>query len=118
MLLTGLPGDHLPWAAPDWGRLELAPPFLTFTDAVTVWADELRCEVRHVGQAAHTTNDAVVWIPDRSVLFCGDLLFNGGTPFVLMGSVSGSIEVLETFVEPLGARTIVPGHGPVAGPAL
>ncbi len=118
MLLAGLPGEHLPWDAPDWGGLELAPPFLTFTEAVTVWVDELRCEVRHVGQAAHTTNDAVVWIPDRSVLFCGDLLFNGGTPFVLMGSVTGSIEVLERVIKPLGARTVVPGHGPVSGPAL
>jgi cyclase len=35
-----------------------------------------------------------------------------------MGSVIGSIEVLETVVAPLGAETVVPGHGPVAGPAL
>jgi cyclase len=72
-----------------------------------------------VGTAAHTTNDSVVWLPERSVLFCGDLIFNGGTPFLLMGSVAGAIEVLENVVRPLGARTIVPGHGPVfegAGP--
>lgn len=118
MLLAGIPTSHLPWETPEWGDLELAPPFLTFTEAVMVWVGELRCEVRHVGQAAHTTNDALVWIPDRSVLFCGDLLFHGGTPFVLMGSVIGSIEVLETVVAPLGAETVVPGHGPVAGPAL
>jgi cyclase len=118
MLLAGLPGDHLPWEAPEWGALEVAPPFLTFDDAVTIWVDDLRCEVRHVRGAAHTTNDSVVWIPERSVLFCGDLLFHGGTPFVLMGSVTGSIEVLEGFVRPLGAEIIVPGHGPVAGPSL
>ena len=40
-------------------------------------------------------------------------LFNGGTPFLLMGSVAGCIEALEQVVAPLGARTIVPGHGPV-----
>lgn len=118
MLRFGLPGQHLPWEAPEWGALELAPPFLTFTDRLTLWVDELSCQLLYVGQAAHTTNDAVVWIPERSVLFCGDLLFNGGTPFVLMGSVAGSIEVLEGFLKPLGASTIVPGHGPVAGPAL
>ena len=102
----------------DWGSLELAPPFLTYRDAVTVWVDDMPCEVHHVGDAAHTTNDSVVWLPERSVLFCGDLLFNQGTPFVLMGSVAGAIDVLETVVRPLGAETIVPGHGPVAGPEL
>jgi cyclase len=40
-------------------------------------------------------------------------VFNGGTPFLLMGSVSGAIEVLEDVVAPLGAATVVPGHGPV-----
>ena len=49
------------------------------------------------------------------MLFFGDLIFNGGTPFLLMGSVAGAVEVLETVVAPLGAQTIVPGHGPVFG---
>jgi cyclase len=52
------------------------------------------------------------------VVFTGDLLFNGGTPFALQGSVSGWIEVLETVLRPLGARTLVPGHGPVCGPEV
>jgi cyclase len=30
-----------------------------------------------------------------------------------MGSVTGAIEALENAVRPLGARTVVPGHGPV-----
>ena len=51
-------------------------------------------------------------------MFTGDLLFNGGTPFALMGSISGWIEVLETVLRPLGARTLVPGHGPVCGPEV
>jgi cyclase len=51
------------------------------------------------------------------VLFCGDLIFNGGTPFLLMGSVAGAVDVLEQVLRPLGAQTIVPGHGPVfSGP--
>ena len=29
------------------------------------------------------------------MLFAGDLLFNGGTPFLLQGSVAGAIEALE-----------------------
>jgi len=101
------------WDGPDWGDLQLDPPFVTFTDEIAVHAGDLRAQVRHVGSAAHTTNDSIVWIPDRSVLFCGDLIFNGGTPFLLMGSVAGAVEVLEEVIRPLGARTIVPGHGPV-----
>ncbi|HUY44270.1 MAG TPA: hypothetical protein VMV92_00875 [Streptosporangiaceae bacterium] len=30
-----------------------------------------------------------------------------------MGSVAGAIDVLEHVVRPLGAKTIVPGHGPI-----
>jgi cyclase len=118
VLAGGLPDFRGIWDDVDWGSLELAPPFLTYRDTVTLWVDDVACEVHHVGAAAHTTNDSVVWLPDRSVLFCGDLLFNQGTPFVLMGSVAGSIDVLETVLRPLGAQTIVPGHGPVAGPEL
>ena len=100
----------------DWGEVRLAPPFLTFSEGVTLYSGDLRCEVRYVGTPAHTNNDSIVWLPDRSVLFCGDLVFNGGTPFLLMGSVTGAIEVLENVVRPLSPQVIVPGHGDVCGP--
>ena len=109
----GPPRDLAFWDGPDWGDLSLDPPFVTFTDQIAVHAGDLRADVRYVGTAAHTTNDSIVWIPDRSVLFCGDLIFNGGTPFLLMGSVTGAVNVLEQVLRPLGAQTIVPGHGPV-----
>jgi cyclase len=107
------------WDGPDWGDLSLDPPFITFADEIALHVGDLGAQVRHVGTAAHTTNDSIIWIPDRSVLFCGDLIFNGGTPFLLMGSVAGAIEVLDQVIRPLGAQTTVPGHGPVftgAGP--
>ena len=118
MRALGLPRNSGVWTDVDYGDLRLTLPFLTFADRLTLWADELRCELLFAGQPAHTNNDIVAWIPERSVLFAGDLLFNGGTPFLLSGSVTGAAEVLETFVRPLGARTIVPGHGPVAGPEI
>jgi cyclase len=116
ILAWGAPRSAPFWTEVDWGDFEAAPPFLTYTEGVTLWVDDLRCEVRHVGTAAHTTSDSLVWIPERRVLFAGDLLFNGGTPFLLQGSVSGAIGVLEDVVRPLGAEVIVPGHGPVTGP--
>jgi cyclase len=118
MRALGLPHNSGIWTDVDYGDLELALPFLAFTERMTLWADDLRCELVFCGGPAHTTNDVVVWLPERSVLFAGDLLFHGGTPFLLSGSVLGAIEVLEGFVKPLGARTIVPGHGPVGGPEM
>ncbi|HYZ52546.1 MAG TPA: MBL fold metallo-hydrolase [Streptosporangiaceae bacterium] len=118
VLALGPPAEWGIWTEVDWGKLEVSAPFLTYDTGITLWADELRCEVRYVGTPAHTTNDSIVFIPDRSVLFAGDLLFNGGTPFLLWGSVSGAIEVLEQVVRPLGAQTIIAGHGPVCGPEV
>jgi cyclase len=99
----------------DWGDIELAPPFLTYRDEVTVYLDDMPCQVRYIGTPAHTTNDSVMWIPDRRLLFSGDLLFNGGTPFMLQGSIAGALVALNT-VAGFGAETIVPGHGAVCGP--
>jgi cyclase len=98
----------------DWGDIRVRAPFVTFSDELTVWVDELRVDLLFVGPA-HTTNDVVAWIPERRVLFAGDLVFNGGTPFVVMGSVAGALTALDR-LDGLGARTIVPGHGPVCGP--
>jgi cyclase len=110
---AGPPADLPFWDGPDWGELTLDPPFVTYAEEIALHSGDLRAEVRFVGTAAHTTNDSIVWIPERSVLYCGDLIFNGGTPFVLMGSVAGAIEVIENVIRPLGASVIVPGHGPV-----
>jgi cyclase len=79
------PARELPfWQNPDWGELPLEPPFLTFTDEIALHSGDTRVTVRHIGTAAHTTNDVVAWIPDQSVLFCGDLVFNGGTPLTCL----------------------------------
>ena len=118
IVAAGPPMNHGILDDVEWGNIELSPPFLTYDRGVTLWADDLRCEVFHVGKPAHTTNDSIVWIPERSVLFSGDLLFSGGMPYLMEGSIAGLIEVLEEVIRPLGAETIVTGHGPVAGPEL
>lgn len=115
MAAWGEPRSAPFWTEVDWGPIELAPPFLTFEDRVRVYVDDLACEVVHVGTPAHTVNDSTVWIPERGVLFSGDLVFNGGTPFLLQGSISGARVALDS-LRALGAQTIVPGHGPVCGP--
>jgi cyclase len=117
LLAWGQPKSAPFWTEIDWGAIEIEPPFLTYADRVTVHVDDLVCEVRYVGTPAHTTNDSFVWIPERRLLFSGDLLFNGGTPFLVQGSVSGARTALDT-LRSLDAETIVPGHGPVCGPEV
>lgn len=101
--------------APDWGDLELAPPMLTFADHMHVHTGDMGMELHYIGGPAHTTNDIVAWLPEQQTLFSGDLVFNGGTPFVLMGSVSGSLAAVER-LRAFDAATIVPGHGEVCTP--
>jgi cyclase len=99
----------------NWGELTVAAPTLTFDHRIDLHVDDLTVELHYIGTPAHTTGDVVAWIPARGVLFAGDLVFNGGTPFVLMGSVSGSLAALDR-IRQFEATTIVPGHGGVGGP--
>jgi cyclase len=117
ILSTQLPPPTGIWQAPDWGDLKPNPPFLTFDDHVTLWVDDLRVELHYIGLPAHTTNDIVAWMPERSTLFTGDLIFVGGTPFVPMGSIYGSLLALD-HLRSFDAQTLVPGHGPVSGPEV
>ena len=104
------------WPDVDWGDTPIVPPAVTFRDAVTVFAGQQRLEVIHVGPA-HTTNDSVIWIPDKRILFAGDVLMSGVTPFCLMGSVAGSLRAIER-LRALDPEIIVPGHGHVGGKEL
>ena len=113
VLELGLAPMNLPPVG-NWGDLELDPPLVTFEERLTLWADDLRLEVLFVGPA-HTSNDVVVWVPERRVLFAGDIVFKGCTPFVLEGCIWHYFETLER-LRGLGAEVIVPGHGEVCGP--
>jgi cyclase len=110
---TGL-GTKALFPGVEWGEIEIAPPSVTFDKRMTLHVDDLTIELIYVGPA-HTTNDVIVWLPERRVLFTGDVIFHGGTPFALMGSIAGWLEALER-LRALGAERIVPGHGEVCGP--
>ncbi|MFG2885294.1 MBL fold metallo-hydrolase [Streptomyces sp. NPDC048297] len=104
------------WPSVEWGETPLTLPQLTFRDGLTLHTGGPRTELLNVGPA-HTASDVAVWVPERAVLFAGDVVWSGVTPYVLMGSVSGSLEALER-MRALGPRVVVPGHGPVGGPEL
>ena len=61
---------------------------------------------------AHTRGDVIVWVPQDRVVYTGDILFIGGTPIAWQGPVENWIRACEK-IAALGARVIVPGHGPL-----
>ncbi|MFF8870345.1 MBL fold metallo-hydrolase [Streptomyces massasporeus] len=104
------------WPDVDWGEPELTLPDTTFTDRLTLRLGELTVELSRVGPA-HTASDVVAWVPRRGVLFTGDVAWSGVTPYVLMGSVEGSLRALAE-LRGLGPEIVVPGHGPTGGPEV
>lgn len=100
----------------DFGDCPVEPPTVTFSDRLTLFVDDLEVQLIFVGPA-HTTNDVVAWIPERRLLFAGDIVFNGGTPFALGGSIGGWLDALDV-IEALAPERIVPGHGLVCGPEV
>jgi len=111
-----LPAIKAAFPTGDFGEVPYVPPFVTFEERLNVYVDDMKAELIHLGPA-HTTNDVVVWIPERKLLFSGDLVFNQGTPFAMAGSVVGWLDALPV-LRALGAETIVPGHGDVCGPEV
>ncbi|MGW2560877.1 MBL fold metallo-hydrolase [Streptomyces sp. NPDC001514] len=108
--LTGL------WPEVCWGNISLAPPTLTYRDQLTLHVGPVRAELINMG-TAHTINDTVVWLPEEGVLFTGDLVMSGVTPFFPMGSLSGSLAAIRV-LKALDPVTVITGHGPVAGPEV
>jgi cyclase len=98
----------------DWGQLTIRPPSLVFDNRLDLYVGGRLVELHFIGTPAHTTGDVVAWLPEDRVLFAGDLVFNGGTPFVLMGSVDGALDALDV-LHGFAADIIVPGHGAVCG---
>jgi cyclase len=63
----------------------------------------------------HTPTDLIVRIPDRDIVFTGDLLFYRSYPVSFDGEMIGWRKALDTFLGYGPQMRFVPGHGPVCG---
>jgi glyoxylase-like metal-dependent hydrolase (beta-lactamase superfamily II) len=95
-------------------KLELIYPDETYTEKRSFGGTERTAHAISYG-GGHTLSDAFLWLPEERILFAGDLVVNGTHPWVGDGDVNAWPWILERMAE-LGPETIVPGHGPVAGP--
>lgn len=104
------------WPAVDWGDLPTTPPNVTITGPTVLHSGSTTVELLPIGPA-HTNNDLVAWLPAERVLFAGDLLLPGCTPFLLMGSVRGMLDAIEQ-LRAFAPDVVVGGHGVVSGPQV
>ena len=63
-------------------------------------------------EGAHTANDAILHLPDDGIIFMSDLLFVGCHPYLAECDIQKLLSALKEIAK-LGAKTYVPGHGPV-----
>jgi glyoxylase-like metal-dependent hydrolase (beta-lactamase superfamily II) len=106
--------DVSPWINEDT-RLVAADRWLDAADT-TLRLGSFEFHVRHAGPA-HTPEDLVVYVPQRGVLFAGDLVFRGRIPFVGQADSRRWIESLNRLIE-FRPKLIVPGHGGVSTEAV
>jgi glyoxylase-like metal-dependent hydrolase (beta-lactamase superfamily II) len=99
----------------DFRGIELLLPEETFSGALTMKVGDRELELIEVGPA-HSRGDTLVHDPAGRVLFSGDILFSGAHPIAWAGPVSNWIVACERILA-LEVEVIVPGHGPLAGPA-
>ncbi len=59
---------------------------------------------------AHTGDDVFIYMPERKVLFAGDLVMNGRITSGRHGSVMGQLKAL-AMMQKLDWKVMVPGHG-------
>ena len=84
-------------------------PTLTFHKRMTLWMGQREVQIIHVGRS-HTAGDTVVWLPKERVLFAGDTVEYGATPYC--GDAHfGDWPATLAAVKALGAERLVPGRG-------
>jgi len=55
-------------------------PTLTFVGKMSLWLGKLEVQLLQLGRG-HTKGDTVVWLPQQKILFSGDLVEFGATPY-------------------------------------
>lgn len=90
------------------------PPFLTFSDRLTIDADGITLELLYCGEA-HTDSDILVYVPQEGLLMTGDL-FAGKEGFGFKVNKMMDVPAIESAIDHVlnskrKVSTVVPGHG-------
>jgi glyoxylase-like metal-dependent hydrolase (beta-lactamase superfamily II) len=84
-------------------------PHVVFHKKMTLWMGRREVQIIHIGRS-HTAGDTVVWLPKERVLFAGDTVEFGATPYCGDAHFTDWPATLAA-VRALGAEKLVPGRG-------
>jgi glyoxylase-like metal-dependent hydrolase (beta-lactamase superfamily II) len=84
-------------------------PTLTFEGALTLRMGKREVQIRHTGRG-HTKGDTVAYLPDCRVLYSGDLVEEGTTPYCGDAYFTHWPQTLER-LKGFNAKALVPGRG-------
>jgi glyoxylase-like metal-dependent hydrolase (beta-lactamase superfamily II) len=84
-------------------------PNIVFHQKMTLWLGKREVQIIHAGRG-HTRGDTIAWLPQEQVLFSGDLVEYGATPYcgdAHFADWPGTLDRLASF----GPQALVPGRG-------
>ncbi|MFD1625950.1 MBL fold metallo-hydrolase [Azospirillum griseum] len=84
-------------------------PTIVFENHMTLWLGKTRVEIMQLGRG-HTKGDTVAWLPDSKVLFSGDLVEFGATPYTGDAYLQEWPATLDALAA-LKPEKLVPGRG-------
>jgi glyoxylase-like metal-dependent hydrolase (beta-lactamase superfamily II) len=108
--------EAIPDLAAEVAEVVIDPPDRSFSETATIEVGGRRVELRYLGRG-HTDTDIVVVVPDAAVVFAGDLLEAGATPYFGDGYPLDWPETASRLIE-LIHGAVVPGHGEVGEAAF
>ena len=86
-------------------------PTITFHQNMTLWLGSREVRIIHAGRG-HTAGDTIAWLPEEKILYSGDLVEFGATPYcgdAHFADWPGALDRLQA----LGPKALVPGRGEV-----
>ena len=87
-------------------------PTLTFSEKMQIDLGDQILELVYDGPS-HTDDSIYVYLPDKRILFAGDILFTDYYPNIADGDLAGWTKTLDS-ITALDVAKIIPGHGPLS----
>ncbi len=84
-------------------------PTMTFNKKMTLWLGKLEVQILQLGRG-HTKGDTVAWLPAEKILFSGDLVEFGATPYAGDAYFKDWPQTLDNLAA-LKPEKLVPGRG-------